>query len=116
MADDIYLPFTYLIGWTKLNKWYYGARWCKKAHPSQLWSSYFTTSKHVKKFREENGEPDFIQVTQTFSTAEETVKAESYVLKFIDAKGHSNFLNRSNGYGTLPSIFALMEFSENYEE
>ena len=25
-------PYTYLIGWTKLDKWYYGVKYAKIAH------------------------------------------------------------------------------------
>lgn len=27
------MAFTYLIGWSKLNKWYYGASWKKEREP-----------------------------------------------------------------------------------
>ena len=64
-----YLPYTYLIGWGRLHTFYYGCEYSKNAgrvaHPSNLWSSYFTSSKHVRKFREEHGEPDIIQIRKT---------------------------------------------------
>lgn len=44
----IYIPYTYLIGWSKLNWWYYGAEFAKIkkiANPSNLWTTYFTSSK-----------------------------------------------------------------------
>jgi hypothetical protein len=41
-------PYTYLIGWSHLNKWYYGRRTAKGCHPSELWVKYFTSSKSVK--------------------------------------------------------------------
>lgn len=52
--------YTYLVGWNKLNKWYYGVRFSDKADPIELWKTYFTSSKRVKEFRLENGEPDII--------------------------------------------------------
>jgi len=39
------LPYTYLIGWSNLNTWYYGRRTSKNCHPSDLWQKYFTSSK-----------------------------------------------------------------------
>jgi hypothetical protein len=70
----IYSPYTYLIGWSRLNTWYYGVRYARKSqclyesgcHPDELWVTYFTSSKHVKDFREKHGEPDVIQVRKTF--------------------------------------------------
>jgi hypothetical protein len=61
----IYQPYTYLIGWTKHNKWYYGCQYAngqRVANPSNLWTTYFTSSKHVKECRELYGEPDVVQV------------------------------------------------------
>lgn len=51
-----HVPYTYLIGWSKLNKWYYGSRTAKNCHPSELWIKYFTSSKFVKEFRRLYGE------------------------------------------------------------
>ncbi len=118
MADGIYndfVPYTYIIGWTSLNKWYYGSSYGteKKAHPSQLWSTYFTSSRYVKAFREEYGEPDFIQVTNTFASSEETKEFERYVLKFIDAKRNPKFLNRSNGDGHYGGVGKVSEETRN---
>ena len=61
-------PFTYLIGWSALNKWYYGCRYRNGCHPTDLWTTYFTSSNEVKQFRKEHGEPDVIQVRHTFSS------------------------------------------------
>jgi hypothetical protein len=49
MAGNVYLPYTYLIGWSKLNLWYYGSQYGKKAHPSNLWRTYFTSLEEVNK-------------------------------------------------------------------
>ncbi len=68
MTKNIYTPFTYLIGWKEHNKWYYGVRYVRNCHPDDLWTSYFTSSKLVKKMRKEFGDPDVIEVRQTFPT------------------------------------------------
>ena len=34
-------PYTYLIGWSTLNKYYYGVQFNKKANPDDLWSKNF---------------------------------------------------------------------------
>ncbi len=58
--------YTYLVGWSKHGKFYYGAQWNKKANPDDLWTKYFTSSHHLKKFRDQHGEPDIVQVRKTF--------------------------------------------------
>ena len=63
-----YIPFTYLIGWSKHNIWYYGVRVKPGTTPADLWTTYFTSSKLVKQIRKDVGEPDVIQVRKTFKT------------------------------------------------
>ena len=81
---SIYTPYTYLIGWSKHNKWYYGVRFGRGCHPSDLWVTYFTSSKRVKKFWEENGDPDVVEVRKTFQTGEPARIWEEKVLHRID--------------------------------
>ena len=58
--------YTYLIGWSNQNKFYYGCQFGKKAAPENLWKTYFTSSRHVKAFRREHGEPDIIEIRKIF--------------------------------------------------
>ena len=62
------MPFTYLIGWSAMDRYYYGARWAANSGPDDLWTTYFTSSKHVKKFRELHGEPDIVLIKKLFNT------------------------------------------------
>ena len=62
-----WVPFTYLIGWSHLDKWYYGVRYKKDCHPNDLWKDYFTSSREVEKFRKNNGEPNILEIRQTFT-------------------------------------------------
>jgi hypothetical protein len=93
---SIYTPYTYLIGWSTKNVWYYGVRYAKKCSPDDLWKSYFTSSKHVKKFRKENGEPDIIQIRKTFSDANSAKSWEEKVLRKINVIKRKDFLNKTN--------------------
>ena len=61
-------PYTYLIGWSKLNIWYYGVRFAKGCHPSDLWIKYFTSSRIVKRFVLDNGPPDMISIDRVFNS------------------------------------------------
>jgi hypothetical protein len=92
----IYTPFTYLIGWSSNNTYYYGVRYAKTAHPSELWTVYKTSSPIVKKYVEEFGDPDILEVRKTFDNAESARDWETKVLCRINAAGRSDFLNQHN--------------------
>jgi hypothetical protein len=95
-AMNIYQPYTYLIGWTAHNKWYYGARYAKKCHPTDLWVKYFTSSKFVKYFTLKHGPPDIIQIRKIFTNGKDCLIWEQKVLARIDAAKNKNFLNAKN--------------------
>lgn len=96
------LSYTYLIGWSVHDRWYYGCRTNNKVSPYEdLWKVYFTSSKIVQKFRDEHGEPDFIQIRRVFESKEKCCDWETRVLKrlhhrhdFGDEK-NCKFLNRT---------------------
>tara|TARA_R110002167_G_scaffold32041_1_gene104501 strand:+ start:132 stop:779 length:648 start_codon:yes stop_codon:yes gene_type:complete len=96
---DIYTPYTYLIGWSKLNKWYYGAKYGRGAHPNNFWKTYFTTSNAVKDYVKVHGQPDVIQIRKTFLSEKSCIDWESTVLKRIYAAQDSKFLNGHNAKG-----------------
>lgn len=98
------LPYTYLIGWSKLNIWYYGSKCSKGCHPSYLFNfelsgrqNYKTSSKYVKDFIEMNGLPNIIQIRKIFNSKSSCIKWESKVLKRLDAKNSPKYLNKTNG-------------------
>lgn len=96
---DIYVPYTYLIGWSKLNAWYYGVEYgdkAKIANPSNLWSNYFTSSKRVKEFRKLYGDPDVIQVRRTFKTRVEARDWEHKVLRRMKVVFDEKWLNKTD--------------------
>ena len=96
MSNSIYTPYTYLIGWSNLNKFYYGVRTAKNCNPNDFWVKYFTSSKEVKKFRKENGDPDIIQIRKTFKDKDSATKWESTVLRRLHANIRNDFLNLCN--------------------
>ena len=89
-----YIPYTYLIGWTNINKWYYGVEYGMKknpcANPENFWKSYFTSSNIVEYYRHTYGEPDVIQIRKIFNVGlpeERMIKSihwEKKVLNKID--------------------------------
>ena len=90
------IPYTYLIGWSKYNKWYYGVRFSKNCHPNDLWKKYFTSSEYVKDFRKTYGEPDIIEVRKIFDTNEKARNWEAKVIQRMNIVESENWLNRSN--------------------
>lgn len=94
-----YEPFVYLIGWSHLDKFYIGCRYGKtvKAHPSQLWTTYFTSSKYVKEFREINGEPDIIRIEKIFDDPKKCIIFESKLNFRMNVIKNHKFLNMSYG-------------------
>ena len=91
------IPYTYLIGWKKLDKWYYGVRYRKGCHPSDLWQTYFTSSPIVKKFREEHGDPDVIQIRKTFRNPIQARLWEDQVHHRMDVVKSPRWLNKNYG-------------------
>jgi hypothetical protein len=108
----IYQPYTYLIGWTAQNKWYYGVRYAKVhkclyetgCHPDELWITYFTSSKVVENFISKHGDPDVIQIRKTFSDEDSAVKWEKKVLKRLDVVHKNEWLNESDGEAIRTSL------------
>lgn len=89
-------PYTYLIGWSKYNIWYYGLRFSKNCNPSELFKTYFTSSKHVKNYIKENGQPDVIQIRKTFESARDAQLWEHKVLKRLKVVNDKKWLNRTD--------------------
>jgi len=88
----IYTPYTYLIGWTELNKWYYGVRYAKSysclyetgCHPDDFWETYFTSSNEVKVLVKKHGDPNIRQIRKRFTTSKDAQDWELKVLKKLD--------------------------------
>lgn len=94
---SIYIPFTYLIGWSNHYKFYYGSKYAQGCSPIDLWTTYFTSSKEVARFREEFGEPDIIEIRKTFKNSSDCLLWEHKVLRRMKANINDRFLNKSNG-------------------
>jgi hypothetical protein len=94
-------PYTYLIGWSKLNVWYYGVRFAKRCHPSELWVTYFTSSKVVKTYRSDHGEPDIVEIRKTFNDVKSARNWETKVLKRLKVISSKHWLNQTDNIAIL---------------
>lgn len=95
-------PFTYLIGWKEFDKWYYGVRFARNCQPDDLWTKYFTSSKHVQEFRKEHGEPDVIEIRQTFNDSLQAREWEHKVLRRLKVIQNDKWLNLGTGRAIPP--------------
>lgn len=95
------MPYTYLIGWRSKDIWYYGSRWAKEARPSDLWKTYFTSSKRVKQLREELGEPDVVEVRRVFSDSATCRAWETRVIQRMGMVRSKRWLNACDGINLL---------------
>lgn len=88
-------PYTYLIGWSKLNLFYYGVRFSKNCHPDDLFKTYFTSSSEVKKIIIEHGNPNIIQIRKTFESAERARLWEHKVLTRMKVASDEKWINKT---------------------
>ena len=94
------LPFTYILHYLPTNQYYYGSRYAKGCHPSQLWTTYYTSSKKIKQLISEHGTDVFrAKITRTFNTKEEARVWEHKFLKKVKASNNPKWLNQHNGDG-----------------
>lgn len=97
----IYTPYTYIIGWSQIKKFYYGVRYAKKTnclyssgcHPDDFWNTYFTSCSIIKEYRKIYGEPDVIEIRKTFNDAESARKWEIKVLRRMKVTRDDKWLN-----------------------
>ena len=89
------VAYTYLIGWTQNDVWYYGVRYAKDSSPEDLWSTYFTSSKYVQEYRKKIGEPDHIEVRRVFRNTKSAIDCEDRVIRTLKLYENKRFLNKS---------------------
>jgi len=95
---NIYTPYTYLITFLPTGQRYYGVRTKRGCHPTDLWNSYYTSSKEVRQLIKEHSCGAFTtEVRRTFRTREQAIAWEHRVLRRLDAARNPQYLNRNNG-------------------
>lgn len=97
------MAYTYLVGWSRLDVWYYGVRTAKASSPADLWVTYFTSSHRVKAFRAAHGEPDVVEVRRVFDCREDALRWEEMVIDRLDAVWSPRWLNAQNAGRTFNS-------------
>jgi hypothetical protein len=95
-------PYTYLIGWSKLNIYYYGVRYAYGCHPNELWKTYFTSSDGVADFVAHHGAPDIQQIRKTFYDTKTAQTWEHRVLKRMKVIYRDDYLNKTDNISISP--------------
>lgn len=95
-------PYTYLIGWPELDRWYYGSRYAKGCHPTELWVKYFTSSDRVGEFRKEHGEPPVRIIRKVFTDTNSVRLWEHRVLKKLKVIYSDRWLNKTDNKAIQP--------------
>ena len=105
MSARKYLAYTYLIGWTKYDLWYYGLRYknikLKRTPEEDLWIHYKTSSTSVKHMRAFIGDPDYISVDKTFNSIGDAIDYENRILIEMDVSNNDEWLNRVSNFKSL---------------
>ena len=105
MSHNTLIPYCYFIGWSELNKFYYGVKFGIGANPETFWKTYFTSSELVAQYRQQYGEPSIIEVRKIFnptiygSLANAQLAATMYenkVIRRMNMVPEERFLNCSN--------------------
>jgi hypothetical protein len=98
------IPYTYLIGWTEQNKFYYGVRYASNCTPSELMITYFTSSSRVIEMIGLYGLPNIIQVRKTFTTTKKARLWEHKVLRRMAVIKLDKWLNRTDNQSIEPQF------------
>jgi len=92
----MHTPYTYSLLHKPTGKKYYGARWAVNCHPNDLWQTYFTSSKHVKKLIEEYGKDSFIYtIRKVFNSVDDCRIWEQRVLTKLHVPKNTSWLNKN---------------------
>lgn len=89
-------PYAYLIGWPEANLWYYGCRYAKACHPSDIMVTYMTSSKSVKQYIKQHGLPTVVKARKVFNTATECRQWEARVLRRMHVVESDNWFNKND--------------------
>lgn len=98
-------PYTYRICWSSTGMKYYGVRYAKDCHPSDLFVTYFTSSVYVKDYIKEHGLPDIIEIRKVFTGENRVTLAREWehdVLKRIRVTIREDYLNKTDGKAINP--------------
>ena len=90
------IPYTYYLINKITGEKYYGVRYAAGCNPSELWHTYFSSSKYVKKLIKMHGKDSFnYEVRRTFDSPSEARNWEERVLRRLDVIHSDIWLNKN---------------------
>lgn len=90
------IPYTYYLINTITGEKYYGVRYANNCNPSELWVTYFSSSKYVKALIELYGLDSFKhEIRKTFNSPKEARDWEEKVLRRLNVLNSDIWLNRN---------------------
>ena len=90
-------PYTYRLKFKPTGQSYYGVRWKRGCHPDDLFKSYFSSSKEIKRLIYLYGVTSFdVEVRRVFESKQEACNWEHRVLKRLKVSSNPNWINRRN--------------------
>jgi hypothetical protein len=102
------MAYTYHLYHIPTNRNYYGVRYAKNSHPSDLWVSYFSSSNEIGALINEYGISSFIpRIRKIFDDPYDAILWETKLLHKIDAKNNPLWINRHNGDGKFSSYGSM---------
>lgn len=94
-----HIPYTYLITHLPSGRKYYGVRYAKNCHPSDLWTTYFTSSTKIKKLIEQDGVDAFTAIVRkTFENSTSAILWETRVLTKLNIPYNDEYLNTAKNH------------------
>lgn len=91
------IPYTYILKHIPTSTYYYGCRYAKDCHPTDLWASYKTSSRHVKILIEQYGEGSFeYEVRKVFDSELKCRQWEHKVLRRLNVVNRAEFINKTD--------------------
>jgi len=87
--------YTYLVGWTKLNLWYYGVRYKQGCSTNDFFTVYFTSSKLIHALMLTHGLPDVREIRRTFDNVKKALVWEQTVLRRLKVLRDEKWLNQN---------------------
>ena len=108
-------PYFYLIRHVPSGKYYVGSQYGKNSDPKNLFSSYFTSSKIVKKLIEQDGINSFIiEYVDIRKDAREY--EQKYLMEMYEKHGRTKFLEIYLNRNLSPGILLTEEIIEKANE
>lgn len=93
------MPYTYLITHISTGLKYYGVRYAKNSQPDDLWTTYFTSSRQIKRMIAESGKEAFVaEVRKIFDTAEQAIAWETRVLIRLRIPYNKRYINKCKNH------------------